>query len=81
MTTFRTDELSRRHPLRPLLAELERSGRAERVDLERFDRDDVAAQLHGILGEAPTPEVVEAVFARSDGNAFFTEELVAAGGD
>ncbi len=77
--TFRTDELSRRHPLRPFLAELERSGRAERVDLERFDRDDVAAQLLGILGEPPTPEVVEAVFVRSDGNAFFTEELIAAG--
>ncbi|MCU1428337.1 MAG: transcriptional regulator, LuxR family [Actinomycetia bacterium] len=79
--TFRTDELSRRHPLRPFLAELERSGRAERIDLDRFDRGDVAAQLHGILGEPPPPEVVEAVFARSDGNAFFTEELVAAGRD
>ena len=81
VATFRTDELSRRHPLRPFLAELERSGRAERIDLERFDRDDVAAQLQGILGEVPTPEVVEAVFSRSDGNAFFTEELVAAGRD
>jgi DNA-binding CsgD family transcriptional regulator len=80
VTTYRADELNRRHPLRPWLAELERSGRAERVDLERFDRDDVAALLHGILGEVPTPEAVEAVFARSDGNAFFTEELVAAGG-
>ncbi len=81
VATFRADELSRRHPLRPWLAELERSGRAERIDLERFDLDDVAAQLQGILGEVPTPEAVEAIFARSDGNAFFTEELVAAGGD
>jgi DNA-binding CsgD family transcriptional regulator/tetratricopeptide (TPR) repeat protein len=81
VATFRSDELSRRHPLRPFLAELERSGRAERLDLERFDRDDVTAQLESILGEMPTPEVVEAVFARSDGNAFFTEELVAAGSD
>jgi len=55
VTTYRADELNRRHPLRPWLAELERSGRAERVDLERFDRDDVAAQLQGILGEVPTP--------------------------
>jgi DNA-binding CsgD family transcriptional regulator len=81
VATFRTDELSRRHPLRPFLAELERSGRAERIDLERFDRDDVIAQLQGILDESPPPEVVDAVFSRSDGNAFFTEELVAAGGD
>ncbi len=81
VATFRADELNRRHPLRPWLAELERSGRAERVDLERFDRDDVAAQLHGILGEDPTPDTVAAIFGRSDGNAFFTEELVAAGGN
>ena len=47
----------------------------------RFDRDDVGAQLQGILGEAPTPEVINAVFDRSEGNAFFTEELVAAGRD
>jgi DNA-binding CsgD family transcriptional regulator len=81
IATFRSDELSRRHPLRPFITELERSGRAERVDLERFDRDDVAAQLRDILDEQPTPEIVDAVFARSEGNAFFTEELVAAGRD
>ena len=79
--TFRSDEMNRRHPLRPFLAELERSGRAERVDLPRFDRDDVALQLQGILGEVPTPEIINAVFDRSEGNAFFTEELVAAGRD
>lgn len=81
VATFRTDELTRRHPLRPFLAELERSARAERIDLERFDRRDVAAQLYGILGEQPTDDVVDAVFTRSEGNAFFTEELIAAGSD
>ncbi len=35
--TFRADELHRRHPLLPWLAELERSGRVERLDLERLD--------------------------------------------
>ena len=43
--------------------------------------DEVEAQLNGILGEPPTPEIIERVFSRSDGNAFFTEELVAAGGE
>ncbi len=37
--TFRADELHRRHPLLPWLAELERSGRVERIDLQRFDQD------------------------------------------
>jgi predicted ATPase len=34
-------------------------------------------QLVGILGAAPAAELAEAVFARSQGNPFFTEELLA----
>ena len=78
LATYRTDELTRRHPVRPLLAELERSGHAARVVLERFDRRELAAQLEGIRGEPADPEVVAAVFERSEGNAFLAEELFAA---
>ena len=39
VVTYRSDELHRRHPLRPVLAELERVPGVERVALERFDRD------------------------------------------
>ncbi len=45
--TYRSDELHRRHPLRPLLAELERAPGAGRIELERFSRDEVAEQLSG----------------------------------
>ena len=38
VATYRSDELHRKHPLRPLLAEFERLGRAERVELRRFSR-------------------------------------------
>jgi predicted ATPase len=34
VATYRSDELHRRHPLRPFLAELARSGRADRVELQ-----------------------------------------------
>ena len=81
LATYRSDELHRRHPLRPLLAELERSPCAERIQLERFDRDELAEQLADILGAAPAGEVVERMYVRSDGNALFTEELLAAGID
>jgi DNA-binding CsgD family transcriptional regulator/tetratricopeptide (TPR) repeat protein len=64
--------------LRGHLAELDRGGRARRLELSRLDRAGTAAQLVGILGAAPPAELVEAVFARSDGNPFFTEELLAA---
>jgi DNA-binding CsgD family transcriptional regulator/tetratricopeptide (TPR) repeat protein len=76
--TYRTDELHRRHPLRPFLAELERIRWVERLELQRFDRAELVAQLTGILGEPPTAELVDDVFERAQGNPFFTEELVAA---
>ena len=82
--TYRSDELHRRHPLRPLLTSWERDRSINRVNLSRFSRDEVAAQLGAILGERPTPAVTDTVFDRSGGNAYLVEELagaVAGGGD
>jgi DNA-binding CsgD family transcriptional regulator len=76
--TYRSDELHRRHPLRPFMAELERSGRAERLDVGRLDRGEVTELLDGILGDAPEPGLAGEIWARSEGNPFFAEELVAA---
>ena len=53
LLTYRTDELHRRHALRPLLAELERLERARRIELEPFDRDELSEALADILGAAP----------------------------
>jgi predicted ATPase/DNA-binding CsgD family transcriptional regulator len=78
VATYRTDELHRRHPLRALLAEAERAPIVERVALERFTREEIVAQLTGIFGHRPDPRVVDDLFARAEGNAFFTEELAAA---
>jgi DNA-binding CsgD family transcriptional regulator/tetratricopeptide (TPR) repeat protein len=75
--TYRSDELHRRHPLRPFLAELDRGRRVERLELARFGRDEVAAQLAGIQGAPAPAELTERIHARSDGNAFFVEELAA----
>ena len=78
LLTYRSDELHRRHPLRPFLAELERDRRVERLQLDRFDRGEVAAQLTGIFGAAPEAGLADRIHARSGGNAFFVEELAAA---
>ncbi|HWI72525.1 MAG TPA: ATP-binding protein, partial [Baekduia sp.] len=48
VSTFRIDELHRRHPLRPFLAEIERTERASRVPVERFSREELGAQLASI---------------------------------
>ena len=78
VVTYRSDELPRRHPLRRYLAELYRRGRVERMELARFDRDELLVQLTGICGEAPRPELVDEIWQRSEGNPFFAEELLAA---
>lgn len=77
VATYRADDVHRRHPLRPLLAELDRLRTVQRIELPRFNRAEVRRQLAGILASQPDEDFVESVFARSDGNAFFVEELVA----
>jgi DNA-binding CsgD family transcriptional regulator len=79
VATARLETLSRRHPLLGIVAELARLPTFERIDIARFDRGELVQQLTGILGRVPDPEMVHGVFERSDGNAFFAEELVATG--
>jgi predicted ATPase len=79
--TYRSDELHRRHPLLPFIAELERLGGVERLELAPFERRDSAAQLEAIAGHALDPALIESIHARSGGNAFFAEELLVAAGE
>lgn len=81
VATYRADELHRRHPLRPLLAELERVGGTRRIDLPAFTREELSLQLGDLLGVPPDEELVDRVFARSEGYPLFVEELVAASAD
>jgi DNA-binding CsgD family transcriptional regulator/tetratricopeptide (TPR) repeat protein len=76
--TVRTDNLPAGHPTLAWLAELTRLPRVVRIDLQRLPREAIAGQLAAILGEAPPPDLVDEVWARSEGNPFFAEELVAA---
>jgi DNA-binding CsgD family transcriptional regulator len=76
VVTYRNDDPGHQQ-LGPYLAELDRSGRVERIELRRLDRAQTVAQLVGILGAMPAAELVNAMFARSEGNPFFTEELLA----
>lgn len=79
VATFRTDELHRRHPLRGLVADLERLPETERIDLAPLTEADLAEQVEGIRGVAATAEELDDLWRRSEGNPFFAEELVACG--
>src|ERR687896_269253 len=79
--TYRSDELHRRHPLRPLLAELTRDPDTRLVELPSFTREELAEQLESILAAAPEAGLLERIWHRSEGNALFTEEILAAGLD
>ena len=81
LLTYRTDELHRRHPLRPLLSELGRLERARQIELEPFERGELAEALADILGSVPADDLLERLLSRGEGNPLFTEELLAAGLD
>src|SRR5262245_49902739 len=77
--TFRSDELDRRHPLRRLMGELGRNRRVQRLELPRFSRAELAEQIAGLLGDDPPTRLLDDLYARSEGNPFFAEELLLAG--
>jgi DNA-binding CsgD family transcriptional regulator/tetratricopeptide (TPR) repeat protein len=76
--TCRTDEPQVRRDVLPLIAELGRLERVERIELPRLNRAEVMEQLSAIIGGPASSALTDAVYARSEGNAFFSEELLAA---
>jgi DNA-binding CsgD family transcriptional regulator/tetratricopeptide (TPR) repeat protein len=83
VVTYRTDELHRTHPLRPLLAELGRIQWVNRLELRRLTRREAVAQAASILQREPSPADMDMIYARSEGNPLFVEVLLneAGGGE
>jgi DNA-binding NarL/FixJ family response regulator len=78
LVSYRSDDLHRRHPLRRPIAEWSRNPRVHRVNLLPLNADDSRTLLTALLTQ-PLPETeVRRILDRAGGNAFFTEELVAA---
>lgn len=82
--TYRTDELSRRHPLWSLLPELQRSG-AERIALESLSPADVrelTAMLvrrngdASLIDDSSIDEIAALIFERTKGLALFVREML-----
>jgi len=80
VVTFRSDELRRGHPLRPVLAELDRLGWVARLEVPRLTRPEGRELMACVLGREPEPELAERVFRRSEGNPLFLGALLGSGG-
>ncbi|TDC55472.1 helix-turn-helix transcriptional regulator [Actinomadura sp. KC345] len=76
VVTYRSDELHRTHPLRPLLAGLERVERVRRTEIAPLSRTDIGALVTELLGQPPPSGLVERIAARSEGNPLFVEALL-----
>ena len=81
VASVRTEALHRTHPLRGVLAQLGRQPQVDRLDLGPFGREELAALLEGLLGRPPSARQLDALMERCEGNPFFAEELLAAGGE
>ncbi|HEX2154487.1 MAG TPA: AAA family ATPase [Acidimicrobiia bacterium] len=75
--TYREIELSRSHPLAASLVELRRSGGFERLQLRGLDQEGVRQLLETATGQDVPDDVSEAIWAETEGNPFFVEEVVA----
>jgi predicted ATPase/DNA-binding winged helix-turn-helix (wHTH) protein len=73
--TYRDAELNVTRELAKALENLLRGRLATRVRLKPLARDEVAEMLLGLSGKSPPATVVGEIFAETEGNPFFVEEL------
>ncbi|MEV6154874.1 AAA family ATPase [Nonomuraea sp. NPDC052129] len=74
--TYRTDDLHRRHPLRPVLAELKRLPSVTHLELGPLDSGEMSDYV-ATLGDVDAQEL-GVIVTRAGGNPFYAEELFAA---
>jgi len=74
--TYRSDDLHRTHPLRPLLAELGRIGWVTRIELGRLTRLDTSQLVTQIIGREAGDDLLADVYRRSEGNPLYVEALL-----
>ncbi|HEX3708032.1 MAG TPA: AAA family ATPase, partial [Mycobacteriales bacterium] len=78
LTTYRSDDLHRRHPLRATLAEWVRLPRVARLQLGPLTTTEARSLVQTLQPDAIGERDLRQILARAEGNPFFIEELVAA---
>jgi predicted ATPase len=77
--TYRADELSSAERMRRLADGVRRSGSALVLELGPLQHEELTALLEAGADPPPPAALTDAIVARSEGNPFFAEELLAAG--
>jgi len=78
VATYRTDDLHRRHPLRPLIAELQRLPDVTSIELGPLSSSAMATLLSGLSAKPIEARAIDQMIARAEGNAYYAEELLEA---
>jgi DNA-binding CsgD family transcriptional regulator/tetratricopeptide (TPR) repeat protein len=81
LATYRADELSSAERVRRLADGVRRSGSALLLELGPLEREELTALLEARAAAQLPAALTDAIVARSEGNPFFAEELLAAAGD
>ena len=76
--TYRSDELHRKHPLRPWLAEANRRPSTACLEVPPLDETEIAELAAHVTGYSTRGQAVADLAARSEGNPLFVEEILAA---
>jgi len=74
---YRDTDIDDRHPLTPVLTELNRERLLQSVLLKRMSFDDVSEMIRRLLEQDDVPrEFCQLVYERTMGNPFFVEEVI-----
>ena len=78
VATYRSDDMHRRHPLRPLVAELLRLPTVSSIDLGPLTASAMAQHLTALSARPLDAQAIGRMITRAEGNAYYAEELLAA---
>jgi len=74
---YRSTDIDSKHPLAPVLTELNRERLLQSVQLKRMTFDDVSEMIKNILAQEDAPsDFCKLVYEKTGGNPFFVEEVV-----
>ncbi len=75
--SYRTDDIHRGHPLRPVVAELQRLPSVTVIEVGPLAPAAMAEHLTRLAGGSQDAAAIDRVIRRAEGNAYFAEELLA----